>query len=542
MSKAIVYQVFTRLFGNRNTARKPHGTLEENGAGKFADIDSKTLRRIRQLGATHVWFTGVIRHASATDYSVYGLPRQHPAIIKGKAGSPYAICDYYDVDPDLAIDVNNRMAEWEQLIRRTHAEGLKAVMDFVPNHVAREYRSVAKPAGVEDLGAGDDKGKHFSPANDFYYCPGEPFVCPSGGDYREFPAKATGNDCFRPCPSVNDWYETVKLNYGIDYNDWSGTPSTHFTPIPPLWDKMVAILLFWANKGVDGFRCDMAEMTPAEFWRYAIMLVKAKYPDITFIAEVYNPNLYRRYIGAGFDWLYDKVGMYDTLRAVIAGDCPASEITRRWQETDDIRENMLYFLENHDEQRIASDFFAADPAKAVPALIVEALLRSNPMMIYAGQEFGERGMDEEGFSGRDGRTTIFDYWCVESIRRGYYNRRAMLHSERRLERQYTRILNIAESIPDDAAAFDLMYANGHIRQRQFAFLRGDNMLVAVNFDCRDTDAAIVIPSHAFDFMGIKEGDVEAEDLLGNTAVKLRLKRDKAVSLTLPACGGVALKW
>ncbi len=544
MEKAVIYQVFTRLFGNRNTARVRNGSLEENGTGKFSDLDDRTLRRIHDLGVTHVWYTGVIRHATATDYSALGIPRQSPSVVKGKAGSPYAICDYYDVDPDLASDAAGRMREWEDLVARTHKAGMKVVMDFVPNHVARQYKSVACPSGVEDPGASDNADMHFSPRNDFYYCPGQAFVSPCPGDYEEYPAKATGNDCFSPRPGVNDWYETVKLNYGVDYNDWSGTPSEHFSPVPPLWDKMTDILLFWASKKADGFRCDMAEMVPAAFWRYASARLKKAYPGTVLIGEVYNPAQYRNYISAGFDWLYDKVGMYDTLRDVVAGRQSTAAITARWRETDDIRGNMLYFLENHDEQRIASDFFAGKAEKAVPAFMVCALLYSNPVMLYAGQEFGEKGMDEEGFSGRDGRTTIFDYWCVDSLRRGYFDRRSLTKEERRLENVYGKILDIALHRKEisSGTSFDLMYANQGLCPECYAFLRGNDMLVAVNFGDEETERDIVIPEHAFVHSGIEKGRKKAADLLSGAESDIDLNPDAAVKVRIPARGGVALKW
>ncbi len=544
MEKLVIYQVLPRLFGNKNIRRIPLGTLTENGTGKFQDFDSKTLRRIKQFGATHIWFTGVLRHATTTDYTSYSLPTQHPSVVKGKAGSPYAVCDYYDVAPDLAVDVNKRMAEFEALVERTHKAGLKVIIDFVPNHVARQYCSQVKPEGVEDIGENDDKSLHFSPKNNFYYCVNTPFVAPMGGDYEEIPAKATGNDCFSAQPTVNDWYETAKLNYGIDYNDWSGVPSKHFSPTPALWDKMTNILLFWASKNVDGFRCDMAEMVPAEFWDYATKKVKKQFPRIIFIGEVYDPRQYRNYIYSGFDYLYDKVGMYDTLRCVITCGCPTSEITARWQETDDIRDRMLYFLENHDEQRIASDFFAKDARKAVPAFIISALLGKNPVMVYAGQEFAESGMDCEGFSRQDGRTTIFDYWCVESIRRGFYDRRKLSPFQREMENQYKAILNIALSEKDilEGEMFDLMYVNPHLQTKQFAFLRGKGMLVVVNFDGRETTLPIFLPAHAFDFLHMKEGEVKAHDLLTNEAFTLSLQKDTSLSVLLPASGGVVLKW
>lgn len=544
MGKVIVYQIFTRLFGNRNTSRIKDGGIYANGCGKFEDIDIKTLRRIHSLGATHVWYTGVIRHATCTDYSAHGIPCQHPSVVKGRAGSPYAITDYYDVDPDLAVTVESRMEEWESLVERTHSVGMKVVMDFVPNHVAREYLSIAKPDGVKDLGEDDDRTKHFSASNNFYYCVGEKFRSPAGDGYEEMPAKATGNDCFTSSPGINDWYETVKLNYGIDYNDWSGQASDHFMPVPDTWVKMTDIMLFWAAKGIDAFRCDMAEMVPAAFWAYASAKLRATFPEVKLIGEIYNPQQYRNYITAGFDFLYDKVGMYDTLRAVIKGQLRAAAITGQWQQVNDIRSKMLYFLENHDEQRIASDFFAGDPRRAVPALIVEALLSDNPIMLYAGQEFGEKGMDEEGFSGTDGRTTIFDYWCVDTIRRGYYDRSTLTEEEKHLEQTYSKILNVAcrDANISDAPSYDLMYVNPQLAQKQFAFMRGNNMLVVANFRNRDVETVVYIPKHAFEFLHMKEGTVTAIDLLEGDSCTLKLKKDDSVSVRIKANWGIILKW
>jgi len=543
--KIIIYQVFTRLFGNRNTARIPNGTLRVNGTGKMSDFDAERLRRIHDMGFTHVWYTGVIRHATATDYSKHGIPRQHPSVVKGVAGSPYAITDYYDIDPDLADDIDQRLTEFDQLVDRTHQAGMKVIIDFVPNHVAREYHSIRKPEGVRDLGEDDDKGKHFSPNNNFYYCPGQPFVSPvqpkeSEEPYVENPAKCTGNDRFDNCPGCNDWYETVKLNYGIDYCD-AGGRSYHFDPVPSTWVKMTDILLYWASKNIDGFRCDMAEMVPTAFWAYATRIVKERYPRIIFIGEVYDTNQYRNYIQSGFDYLYDKVGMYDCLRDVICDRRPASSITYYWQHVDDIRQHMLYFLENHDEQRIASDFFCGNGAKAVPAVIVAALMGCNPFMVYAGQEFGERGMDAEGFSGRDGRTTIFDYWCVDTIRRGYFDRRHLTPDELHLQLKYQLILHIAnrESAVREGAFFDLMYVNPQTwkfnPRHEFAFLRkfeDEVLLVVVNFGADRINTSVNLPAHAFDFLGLPEKEVRAIDLLTGQEMNIDLKKDGAVDMDL----------
>ena len=548
MEKTIIYQVFTRLYGNTNPTRKPWGTIEENGSGKLNDFTPAVLKRIRQMGITHVWYTGVIRHATQTDYSQYGIPRQHPAVVKGRAGSPYAITDYYDIDPDLAVNVDHRMAEFEQLVERTHKAGLKVVIDFVPNHVARQYHSICKPQGVKDLGGDDDPNKGFDPQNNFYYCPGQcftPYFDLYHGEsepYMEEPAKATGNDCFHNAPGQNDWYETVKLNYGVDY--YAGGVG-HFDPIPSTWMKMLDILMFWAGKGVDAFRCDMAEMVPAAFWAWATAQMKKRFRQLQFIGEVYNPGEYRNYIHSGFNYLYDKVGMYDTMRDVIRGQRSTHDITQAWQQTDDIRQHMLYFLENHDEQRIASDFFAADGVRALPSFMTLALLQQNPLMIYAGQEYGERGMDSEGFSGNDGRTTIFDYWSVDTLVRA--SQRRLTAAEKHLKTVYDKTLAIArtEKAVSDGVMFDLMYANPHL-QRQYAFLRKagrEALLVVANYEDADAEATVIIPAHAFEFLKLRQRlVVEAHELMTGKTVKLSLRADAPVVLTVPAYSALVLKF
>lgn len=556
-NKIIIYQVFTRLFGNSNTTRKENGTLAENGCGKMSFFDAATLRRIKKLGVTHVWYTGIIRHASKTDYSAYGIPRQHPAVVKGNAGSPYAITDYYDVDPDLADNIDDRMSEFERLVERSHKAGLKVIIDFVPNHVARQYKSVKKTEGVKDLGETDDTGMGFSPRNNFYYCTDTPFEPyfdlndETGTPYSEFPAKATGNDHFDSHPGINDWYETVKLNYGIDYCD-AGGRSYHFDPTPDTWQKMVDIIGFWAGKGIDGFRCDMAEMVPTEFWSWAIAKVKSAHPGILFIGEVYNPSLYRSFVACGFDYLYDKVGMYDCLCGVMRGHCRASEITRRWQSVDDIKDNMLYFLENHDELRIASDFLAGDARRGVPAAIVSILMNKNPFMLYAGQEFGERGMDKEGFSGLDGRTTIFDYWTVQSLYHGYVNRRKLTDGEKALEKKYSMLLNLAnkEKAISNGLFFDLMYANqdGNLFNQSslYAFLRkcsNEVLLVVANFSQEEAECSVRLPHHAFEYLNLPEKTVTASDLLSEgNAISFELKPDCLVHMSVPGCGGRIYKF
>lgn len=558
-NKMAIYQVFPRWFGNLRPSPVMNGSLAENGVGKFSAFTPLALSKIKELGVTHVWYTGVIEHATKTDYTMFGIRKDHSAVVKGKAGSPYAIKDYYDIDPDLADNIQNRMSEFEDLVKRTHEAGMKVIIDFVPNHVARQYFSDAREPFVEDLGQTDNVSKAFDVNNNFYYLPGQTLTLrfdPQREEdfaYSEFPAKVTGNNHFDAYPSQNDWYETVKLNYGVDYMHGG---ACHFNTIPNTWEKMLEILLFWADKGVDGFRCDMAEMVPVEFWNWVIPQVK-KVRDVIFIAEVYNPDEYRNYIYTGhFDYLYDKVGLYDTVRAVMCGQAPASNISHCWQSLEGIQKNMLNFLENHDEQRVASDFFAGDARPGIPGMIVSAAMNTNPVMIYSGQELGERGMDAEGFSGRDGRTTIFDYWSVESLRNwnnnGLFDGAKLTPAERSLREMYAKLLNVVRSEPVivEGAFYDLMYANSgnpyFNPNRQYAFLRkwkNEVLLVVVNFDRADQCVWVNIPVEAFKALDFEDNKpAELTDLLTGETTISTLTDAYPYQVKLPAYSGKMLKF
>lgn len=523
--KLIIYQMMTRLFGNTNNTNKMYGTREENGVGKFNDINEAALQGIKELGVTHVWYTGVIEHALLTDYSAYGIALDDADVVKGRAGSPYAIKDYYDVNPDLAVDVNRRMQEFEQLIERTHAAGLKVIIDFVPNHVARSYHSDAKPDGVIDLGENDDNTVSFKPNNNFYYLPGQAFQPPASnhtvfdldGKFDENPAKVTGNNQFTATPSLSDWYETVKLNYGVDIQNGN---TTYFDPVPDTWNKMLDILLFWTRKNVDGFRCDMAEMVPVEFWNWAIPQVKSANSDIIFIAEVYNPQQYANYINTGkFDFLYDKVELYDFLRLGLINPKNSTTIhidsIKQSHIRQGISDQMLHFLENHDEQRFASPFFAGEAWKAVPAMVVSALIDRAPVMIYFGQEVGEPGAGAEGFSGEDGRTTMFDYWGVPEhqkwVNGGMYDGGLLSDEQRQLRQFYGDILTLAR---DNKAIVSGEYADltahninaGNISGNiaTFARFEGEEKLVIVaNFSNQTEHIKIQIPGTVAEAMGLQ---------------------------------------
>jgi glycosidase len=555
-SKLIIYQVMTRLFGNKISTNKTYGTIEENGVGKFNDITKEALQGIKELGVTHVWYTGVLEHAVLTDYTEYNIPLDDADVVKGRAGSPYAIKDYYDVNPDLAVDVTNRMHEFEQLIERTHAQKLKVIIDFVPNHVARGYKSDALPDGVLDLGSKDDKSKSFHPNNNFYYLPGQRFMVPEDyeslgpdqsfstkdGMFDEYPAKVTGNDQFTASPSVHDWFETVKLNYGVDYED---ERKKYFDPVPDTWIKMKDILVFWAKKGVDGFRCDMAEMVPVEFWAWAIPQVKEVNKELIFIAEIYNPLEYHNYIKTGrFDFLYDKVQLYDTLRLLINDKSSTLHINEIQQSLRGINQHMLHFLENHDEQRIASDFFAGDPWKAIPAMVISAMIDQGPVMIYFGQEVGEPGLGVEGFQGEDGRTTIFDYWGVPEHQKwmndGRFDGVRLSDDQKKLRKVYTDLLQLAanQSAIVKGNYIDLTESNlkaGNIPETCHVFARyvdEQTLLIVSGFNSQQQDIRIAISNDEASKMGLSiNKDYKLIDLLGQE-LQVHI-RDLYLELSLP---------
>jgi glycosidase len=531
--------MFPRLFGNGGGENRPFGTVEENGVGKFNYVTDKALSALKEFGVTHVWYTGVLEHATMTDYSAYGIAKDFPQLIKGRAGSPYAVKDYYDVDPDLAVDVNNRMNEFESLIERTHNNDMKVIMDFIPNHLARFYSSDSTPKGEKVFGERDDLSCAFNPKNNFYYLPDKELMLP-GDIYNRFaallvnsepfierPAKATGNDVFSHRPSINDWYETVKLNYGVDPNTKEG----HFKPIPDTWERMKQVILYWRRKGIDAFRCDMAEMVPLEFWKWMISEVRKDFPKLVFIAEIYNPSLYNGFVKeAGFDYLYDKVGLYDILKDVMSGHKSALHISSSWQSLDGLDDHMLRFMENHDEQRIASDFFAGSAVRGIPAMMVSAYMNNGPLMIYQGQETGERGMDQEGFSGRDGRTTIFDYWCLEEFQRwvngGKFDGGRLTPEQKALYATYKKINQISQEYTcfSEGKLYDLMWVNQDKNlidpDKIYAFLRHNDeeiMLVVVSFLDNDCEIKLKIPHHAFEMLGISDtAKIHGKEIFHNT--------------------------
>ncbi len=529
--KTIIYQVLVRLAGNMQKEIKPWGSINDNGCGKFNDLDMCFLTQIKELGANHIWLTGILEHASCTAYPDHGIDADNPLVIKGMAGSPYAIKDYFDVCPDLAEDPARRMAEFEALIARCHEAGLQPIIDFVPNHVARQYHCDQEAGQVTHFGANDAKDQAFHRDNNFYYIPGEKLELPrevyalpttktlAHKKFEEFPAKATGNDCFSSRPSFDDWYETVKLNYGVDFDNGG---AKHIDPPPATWQHMLSIIRFWADKGVRGFRCDMAEMVPVEFWRWMIPKIKKKFPGLLFIAESYNPPAYKAYHDAGFDFLYDKEGFYNTVRMVIQGE-PASKLTQVWQSHEGLEDVMVRFLENHDEERIASHYFAGLADAGIPAMAVAATMNKGPLMLYFGQETGEKAEGASGYSGDDGKTSIFDYDRVPTFQKwfdhGACHEEKLSNAEKNLRKAYQQILSLGkQKIIHQGHFYDLMWQNQELPNPVYAYLRWNKQeiwLIAANFSKIDhQDLKIHIPGH---FWKLYAGD-QAKSMLLTSAI------------------------
>lgn len=565
--KPVVYQVFTRLFGNTNTNNHPWGTIEQNGVGKFADFTPKALSEIKDLGVTHIWYTGVPHHAVIKDYSEFGISNDDPDVVKGRAGSPYAVKDYYNVNPDLALDPANRLSEFEALIRRTHDLGMKVIIDIVPNHIARNYQSLSKPEGVEDFGHTDDTSVEYHKNNNFYYVVGEDFKVPqakdgylplggeahplSDGQFDESPAKWTGNGSRLAQPDINDWYETVKINYGVrpdgEY-DFERLPShfkergykAHFKfwkekEIPDSWKKFEHIVHYWLDKGVDGFRYDMAEMVPVEFWSFLNSSIKMKNPDAFILAEVYDPDKYRDYIQLGkMDYLYDKVEFYDSLKLVMQEKAGTDELEAIQARLSDIAPHMLHFLENHDEQRIASPEFAGNADWGRPAMVVSALISQSPTMLYFGQEIGEDGSEDAGF-GKPSRTSIFDYVGVPAHQRwmnqGRFDGGKLNQQELSLREYYKAILTISSTHPSMQGHYASLHSTNRwndsdYSHSQFSFIRwhkNSQLIVVTNFEAqREKSYALVIPANIVKQLNWSNGVYQVKDLLTDEQYTLQV--------------------
>lgn len=461
--KPRIYQLLPRLFGNENERRKINGSLAENGSGKFSDLSEAVLEKLRADNYTHLWLTGILQHATSTDYAAAGQAADDPDLLKGIAGSPYAIRDYFDVSPDLADDPAARLEEFKALTVRMRAAGLKLILDFVPNHVARSYASDIRPELV--FGNKDRRGKFFLPDNNFFYLTPEvaegsgplrlPTIDPRTGKVVNETArvvgradgyflperrhgKVTGNNVVSWQPSTDDWYETVKLNYGFNFLDREAPPEypSALSPrkrIPDTWKKMDAIIAYWQELGVDGFRVDMAHMVPPEFWKWLIHRARGRQEEVFFMAEAYEddpakvpshePSLRASdgvmvaLLDAGFNAVYDDAS-YDVLMELVEADAWANDLDRVNTEKGAMFfDRALRYTENHDEVRLAHPHTwgggGMDVGRPVSATLFG--MSRGPVMVYHGQKVGEPALGREGFGGDDERSSIFDYWSLPEL-------------------------------------------------------------------------------------------------------------------------------
>jgi len=551
--RPVIYQLMVRTFGNTSETRKPNGTLAENGCGKFNDINDAALASLKTMGFTHVWLTGVLEQASGTAYP--NRPADAPDILKGIAGSPYAIKDYFDVSPDYAVNPDKRLDEFKGLLGRCRAHGLMTIIDFVPNHVARSYESDVMP----DLsfGKGDNHYVFFDRDNHFYYLGpndaggGPPLKLPTaqlpGCDGTFTPettfGRVTGNNVISWAPTTHDWYETVKLNYGHDFTKGRATslPGPDAAPeeVPKTWRTMDQILAYWQAMGVNGFRADMAHMIPMEFWRWSVKRARARQADVFFSAEAYDNDpakltdghVLEELVGAGFDAVYDKP-TYDVLDGIYEKGKWANDLDRL-TFTGALFHKSLRFAENHDEVRLASRFtwggIGMNVGKPVSAVLFA--MGRGTVMLYNGQEVGEPAAGAEGFGGDDARTTIFDYWSMPEFTKwvngGKYDGGRLSAEQKSLRDWYGKLIRCTQSPAFTAGEFyGLNHANhenphfGRLGEETisghwlYAFLRhdpksGESFLIIANFHGSETlkNVKVSIPEHAWGFMGREKDSI-----------------------------------
>ena len=537
-----IYQLLVRTFGNANQSRVPGGSIEQNGCGKFADINDAALHSLQEMGFTHLWLTGVLEQASTTAYP--HRPADHPQLVKGRAGSPYAVRDCFDVCPDYALDPEKRIEEFSQLLDRCHAHGFRVLIDFIPNHVARSYASDVRP----DLSFGitDDTSVFFARDNHFFYLQqhhpggGAPLTLPSSHDgdrYQEWHGRVSGNNVVHWRPSIHDWYETVKLNYGHDFTtgrDTSHLPSAEATDdeVPSTWRMMDQVIRHWQDLGVDGFRVDMAHMVPMEFWRWLLHRARARKGDVFFMAEAYDndpakltdAHVLDALLAAGFDAVYDDP-VYDLLMGLYDEGKWCNDLDA-YTFTGDRFHRSLRYGENHDEVRFSHprEWGGVGMHVGRPVCATLFAMGRGPLMVYHGQEVGEEGRGPSGFADDNARTTIFDYWSLPSfdgwIQEGRYDGSSLTKEQSELRQWYGKLLHlIAQPAFERGEYYGLNYANrdnpnfGRIKGETvsghwlFAFLRfipsgGQVFLVVVNFHPSKTMKHVIVrvPENAISFL------------------------------------------
>lgn len=249
-------------------------------------------------------------------------------------------------------------------------------------------------------------------------------------------------------------------------------------------------------------------------------------PKTFLLAEIYQPQIYRDYIQKGkMDYLYDKVQLYDSLKAIIQGHGSTDAIVDIQNSLADIEQHMLHFLENHDEQRIASSAFAGDANKGKPAMVVSATMGSSPTMLYFGQEVGEPGDEDAGF-GNPTRTSIYDYIGVPHHQRwmnkGKFDGGALSEEEKELRSFYASLLNFTKNSKALTGEYREIHRYNRIHtqwynDRVFSYTRWkgkDRLLIVCNFDDSDSFGFdLQIPEEILSAWQLAEGEYTLVDQL-----------------------------
>ena len=583
--RTVIYQLFVRHFSNFRRGGIPNGTRAQNGCGTFAGVNDAALEQLAQMGITHLWLTGVLRHATQTAHP--GFPAHPACVVKGIAGSPYAVVDYFDVDPDLAEKPQQRMEEFRALLERVRRFGMVPVLDFVPNHVSRCY---ASPGHSElEPGMWDRKDVFFARDNAFYYLDPPPdgdrrVVLPQG----EFEAergcgRVTGNNAATWRPSVFDWYETVKLNYGCDYRHGAAEAESlpgvlsDIDAVPRTWRILDHVLAWWQELGAGGFRCDMAHMIPLPFWRWEIARARLRDEAVFFMAEAYDDpmklmpgNPLQDLLNAGFNGVYDAPA-YRALRDLYEGGAWANDLDAFHRPENPLFTGGVRFVENHDEPRLASPLFwggcGASVARAV--MVAQYTTSCGPALFYNGQETLERAEGPGGFGGDNGRTSIFDYTSLPRLQRwtcdGKYDGSELNAGEKEYRAYCADLLRLLQHPALAAGTFYGLNWSNHATpnygsdgaettsgHRLYAFLRHNaqarrTLLIVCNFSpVQAADTTVHIPRNACEWARKTAPNFLFTDLLNPASPPIPATPEQldAVGLPVrvPAGDALVLEW
>jgi glycosidase len=289
----------------------------------------------------------------------------------------------------------------------------------------------------------------------------------------------------------------------------------------------------------------MAEMVPVEFWSYMNSAIKMKYPDTFLLAEVYNPTVYRDYLQLGkMDYLYDKVAFYDTIKHIVQGHGSTDNIPQIQNDLSDIEHNMIHFLENHDEQRIASPDFAGSAIKGKPAMVVSTTISSAPTLIYFGQEVGEPGAENAGY-GRPSRTSIYDYIGVPNHQRWMNEKKfdgaQLSEDEKELRDFYKRLLNFTINSTALMGNYEEIHSYNranteNYNHRIFSFVRWsdlEKLIIVSNFDAKQTyEFELKLPKNIIQEWNLKDGKYKMTDQIYNQYSNELIVKDGIGSIKL----------